>query len=218
MTSSGNIAAIVPAFNEARTIGNIVAGLLAYTPLVIVVDDLSSDDTAERAKRAGAVVVGNVYQRGYDGALNTGFAEAARRGTEVFFTFDADGEHAAEDVPQVLGPILKGVADIVAGQRPYTTHLSEKVFALYTRLRYGVADPLCGFKAYRRAVYDSVGHFDSVESIGTELMLKGIDQGYRLALVPIKSCTRHEDTSRFYRRRFRANLKILKAMFSVIRA
>lgn len=215
MTSSGNAAAVIPAYNEGRTVRTVVAGLRQYVPLVIVVDDGSADATHAEAAAAGAIVLSNTHAKGYDGALNTGFAEAARRGADIIFSFDADGEHASEDVPRLLEPILSGRADIVAGQRPHTTHLSEKIFAIYTRLRYGVGDPLCGFKAYRREVYETVGHFDSVQSIGTELMLKGAARGFRLALVPIELRVRHEDTSRFYRRAFRANLKILKAMLRV---
>lgn len=216
MTFSGNIGAVVPAFNEEKTVGDVVEGLLAHVPLVIVVDDGSTDATRMKAERAGAVVIGNTHYKGYDGALNSGFAEAARRGSEIILSFDADGEHVAEDVPRVLEPILSGKADIVAGQRPHTTHWSEKIFALYTRVRWGVGDPLCGFKAYRRAVYDAVGYFDSVQSIGTELMLKGASRGFRLALVPIELRNRQEDTSRFYIRSFRANMKILRAMVRVL--
>ena len=214
MSSASRVIAVIPAFNEAKTIAAVVAGVRAHVADVIVVDDHSADTTGEEAKRAGAIVVRNATNLGYDGSLNAGFAEAARRGAGIFLTFDADGEHDPADVPRLIAPIAEDRADIVAGQRPRLAGPAEKMFAVYTRLRYGIADPLCGLKAYRRSVYDAVGQFDTVQSIGTELMIKGLHRNFRLALVPI-ALHRRADISRFYARRLRANLKILRAAWRV---
>jgi glycosyltransferase involved in cell wall biosynthesis len=215
MSSASRVIAVIPAFNEAKTIAAVVAGVRAHVADVIVVDDRSTDATAEEAKRAGAIVLRNAANLGYDGSLNAGFAEAARRGADVFLTFDADGEHDPADVPRLIAPIAEDSADIVAGQRPRLASFAEKLFACYTRLRYGIADPLCGLKAYRRSVYDAVGQFDTVQSIGTELMIKGLHKKFRLALVPI-ALHRRTDISRFYARRLRANLKILRAAWRLL--
>jgi len=211
MSSASRVIAVIPAFNEARTIAAVVAGVRARVADVIVVDDHSMDATGEEAKRAGAIVLRNAANLGYDGSLNAGFAEAARRGAGIVLTFDADGEHDPADVPRLIAPIAEDRADIVVGQRPRLAGPAEKIFAFYTRLRYGIADPLCGLKAYRRSVYDAVGQFDTVQSIGTELMIKGLRRNFRLALVPITLHRRADDSSRFYARRLRANLKILRA-------
>jgi glycosyltransferase involved in cell wall biosynthesis len=216
MSSTNRIIAVIPAFNEAKTIAAVVDGLCAHVTEVIVVDDCSSDFTGDEARRAGAVVLRNRSNVGYDGSLNAGFAEAARRGADIILSFDADGQHDAADVPRLVAPIEQGGADIVAGQRPHTTAFAERVFACYTWLRYGIADPLCGLKAYRRSVYDAVGRFDAVQSIGTYLMLKGLRKNFRVALVPIILHERIDDSSRFYARRLRANLKILRAAFRVL--
>lgn len=211
------VVAVIPAYNEAKTIGNVVRGILPFIHAAVVVDDHSSDATREEAHKAGAHVLSHPHNEGYDKTINDGFAEAATLGADVMFTFDADGEHSAQDVPRILEPILSGKADISVGQRPYTTHLAEWFFALYTRMRFGVRDPLCGFKAYRREVYEAVGFFDSLHSIGTELMLRGVRKKFRITTVPIELRQRENDSSRFYRRRFRANLKILKALVAVMR-
>lgn len=216
MSHSEKIVAVIPAYNEAKTVGAVVRGLLPYVTEIVVVDDCSRDATSEEARAAGAIVVRHEHNQGYDKTINDGFAEAAQRDASIIITFDADGEHDAKDVPQVLAPLLAGSADMVAGQRSHTTHFGEKVFALYTGLRYGLHDPLCGLKAYRREVYDAVGFFDSVSSIGTELMLRGAKKGFHLALVPITLHTRVDDNSRFYARRFRANLKILRALWRIL--
>lgn len=214
--SAGSVIAVVPAFNESKTVYDVVAGLLTKVSKVIVVDDGSADNTREQAERAGAVVLSNTGAKGYDGALNTGFAEAARLGAGIILSFDADGEHASEDVPRVLEPIISGKADVSLGQRPHITHLGEKIYALYTRLRWGIRDPLCGFKAYSAEAYRAVGHFDTVQSIGTELMLCAASRGFRLAFVPIELRERKDDSSRFYSRAFRANIKIIRAMLRVL--
>lgn len=216
MSHSEKIVAVIPAYNEAKTIGTVVRGLAPHVSEIVVIDDCSNDATPEEARAAGATVVRHEHNQGYDKTINDGFREAAERGATIIMTFDADGEHDANDVPRILAPLIAGTADMVAGQRPHTTHFAEKIFALYTTLRYGLRDPLCGFKAYRREVYDAVGFFDSVSSIGTELMLRGAKKGFRLALVPIALHARIDDNSRFYARRFRANLKILRAMWRVI--
>jgi glycosyltransferase involved in cell wall biosynthesis len=215
MCSASRVVAVIPAFNESNTIAAVVAGVRAYVDDVVVVDDHSADTTGEAAKGAGAIVVRNAANLGYDGSLNAGFAEAARRGAGIVLTFDADGEHDPADVPRLVGPIAEDRADIVAGQRPHLAGFAEKIFAVYTRLRYGIADPLCGLKAYRRSVYDAVGQFDTVQSIGTELMIRGLHRNFRLALVPI-ALHRRADVSRFYRRRLGANLKILRAAWRVL--
>lgn len=214
--TSPKIIAVIPAYNEGKTIRAVIEGLRPYVSEVVVVDDKSSDNTSSEAQAAGAVVLRHEVNGGYDKTIDDGFIEAAKRGADIIFTFDADGEHAAEDVPRVLKPILSDEADMVAGQRPHTTHVGEKIFAVYTGIRYNVRDPLCGFKAYSRAVYDAVGHFDTTQSIGTELMLKGLAKGFRLVLVPIELRTRVDDTSRFYKQNFRANMKIVKAMWRVL--
>jgi glycosyltransferase involved in cell wall biosynthesis len=215
MSSASRVVAVIPAFNEAKTIAAVVAGVRTHVADIIVVDDHSADTTGEEAKRAGAIVIRNAANLGYDGSLNAGFAEAARRGAGIVLTFDADGEHDPADVPRLIAPIAEDRADIVAGQRPRLAGFAEKIFAVYTRLRYGIADPLCGLKAYRRSVYDAVGQFDTVQSIGTELMIRGLQRNFRLALVPI-ALHRRADISRFYARRLRANLKILRAAWRLL--
>jgi glycosyltransferase involved in cell wall biosynthesis len=214
MSSASRVVAVIPAFNEAKTIAAVVTDLRAHVADVVVVDDHSADATGEEAKRAGAIVVRNAANLGYDGSLNAGFAEAACRGAGIILTFDADREHDPADVPRLIAPIAQDRADIVAGQRPRMAGFAENIFALYTRRRYGIADPLCGLKAYRRSVYDAVGQFDTVQSIGTELMIKGLHRNFRLVLVPI-ALHRRTDISRFYARRLRANLKILRAAWRV---
>ena len=214
--TSPKIIAVIPAYNEEKTVGSVVRGLKPHVSEIILVDDHSSDKTAEAARAAGAVVIRQEKNLGYDASLNAGFKAAALRGADIFITLDADGEHDVRDVPRVLAPILSGTADISLGQRPRARHIAESIFSLYTRVHWGVPDALCGLKAYSRKVYDSVVHFDSVTSIGTELMIRGITRGFRFSLVPITLHSRAYDNSRFYAFNVRGNLRILRAMIRVL--
>lgn len=203
---------VIPAFNEETTITDVVHSLIGVVDAVVVVDDASSDATAERARSAGADVVRHSQNAGYDASLNDGFARAAELGADVMVTSDADGQHKPEDIPRVVAPIAANQADVVLSVRPGITRFGELILAAYTNWRYGIRDPLSGMKAYRRTVYDRAGHFDTLKSIGTQLSVEAVQLGYRLAFVPITILPRDTgDTSRFYVRRLRGNLRIIGA-------
>ena len=202
------VAIVVPALNESRTIGAVVTGALrSGTP--IVVDDGSTDDTGDRARAAGATVVRHDANRGYDGALNSGFARAAEIGCEYVITLDADGQHDPSIIDRFIAA-LDGGADVAVGIRHRRQRIGESLFAMIARVRWGLRDPLCGMKAYRVDVYRELGHFDSYGSIGTELALFAAKRGKRIVQIPLTTRDR-ADAPRFGRR-FSANMRILRAM------
>lgn len=203
------VGVVIPAFNEAATIGHVVAAASRFGR-PIVVDDGSSDDTARRAEDAGAAIVRHSANRGYDGALNSGFARAFDLGCEYVVTVDADGQHDQTTLqPFILA--LENGADVVVGIRDRRARLAEILFAWVTTARWGIRDPLCGVKAYRIAVWKELGHFDSYQSIGTELSLYAAASGKRIAQLPVKTRDR-SDAPRFGRR-FAANGRILRALW-----
>ena len=109
---------VIAAFNEAATIGGVLSELLAAGfPHVVVVDDGSSDRTRARARAGGAITLRHVINRGQGAALQTGIAYAVAAGADVIVTFDADGQHCADDVPYLVEPIASGRAAIALGSR-----------------------------------------------------------------------------------------------------
>lgn len=109
---------VVPAFNEASVIGDVVTDLRAEFSHVVVVDDGSRDDTAAVALRAGAHVVPHPVNLGQGAALQTGVEYARTRpGAEVFATFDADGQHRVADVVTMIDRLRRDDLDIVIGTR-----------------------------------------------------------------------------------------------------
>src|SRR5262245_56266980 len=93
---------LIPALNCAGTIERTVRETLAYVPLVLVVDDGSTDDTAARAGAAGAAVVSHGENRGKGAALETGFAWHHARHVRRVVTMDGDGQHLASEIPGLL--------------------------------------------------------------------------------------------------------------------
>ena len=89
---------VIAAYNEEGAIGRVVSELRQVYANVVVVDDGSVDETWQRARDAGAVVLRHIINRGQGAALQTGIAYALARGAQIVITFDADGQHRVEDI------------------------------------------------------------------------------------------------------------------------
>jgi len=200
---------IIPAYNESATIERVVREILPFG-VAIVVDDASSDGTGMLAQNAGALVVRHEANRGYDAALNSGFARAVEEKLDYVVTMDADGQHSGELIGQYLKLLEEG-ADVVAGVRPQKARVSEKMFALTTRIRYGIHDPLCGMKGYRMSLYRAAGHFDRYGSVGTELMIFAAKKKFRIVEISVPVRKRAGGSPR-YGSILKANWKIFRAM------
>ncbi len=118
-------AVVIPAYNESKAIGKVVAEVRAFFPRVFVIDDGSSDDTAASAKKAGATVLSHVINRGQGAALATGIAAALADGAQIVVTFDADGQMDPADLSSLVAPIEAGFCDVVLGSRFLKRHGSD---------------------------------------------------------------------------------------------
>ncbi|MBU2538878.1 MAG: glycosyltransferase family 2 protein [Proteobacteria bacterium] len=204
------IGIVIPALNEAATIGWVVSNVLPYG-VPIVVDDGSRDETGEAASSLGASVVRHPANRGYDQALNSGFSHAEALGCEYVITMDADGQHDPTILHEFIQALDNG-ADVVIGVRDRHQRLAEYIFAWVAAKKWGISDPLCGMKAYRINIYKELGHFDSYDSIGTELALYAAKNGKHIAQLPVK--TRERIDAPRFGRRFSANRRILYALWA----
>ena len=203
------LAVVIPAYCEERTIAAVVRAAREHAE-VIVVDDCSHDATGERANEAGATVVRNEVNQGYDGTLSAGFAAAAAADFTHVVTLDADGEHDPALVAAFKAALLDRRVALVLGVRPRKQRLAETVMGLVIRWRFGAYDILCGMKGYDLALWQTNGGFDHHEGIGTELAVNALKAG-----VPFKEIrvggTPRADAPRFDRR-LRANLRIFRAL------
>ena len=155
--------AIVPAFNEAGMVGRVIRDIRKHAPDfdIVVVDDGSTDGTADIAAAHGAIVVRLPFNLGIGGAVQTGFQYAWRNGYEIAVRVDGDGQHDPSQLAKILAPVVAGEADIVVGSRfvggeGYRSSRSRRagirilawVVSLLVRQR--VTDTTSGFQALNR--------------------------------------------------------------------
>ncbi|WP_417317864.1 glycosyltransferase family 2 protein [Emcibacter sp.] len=208
-----HIAIIIPALDEENTIAIVVKAVMSYGD-VIVVDDGSMDQTAKTAREAGAQVVSHPLNQGYDMALFSGFSHAIEQGYQICLSIDADNQHCPDCIPELVRPLQEGQAIVSIGVRPKPARLSEALFRLYTRARWGIRDILCGMKAYDTEALKNYIHIFRHPTIGTGVTLAAARKGeaiYQLDM-PVRE---REDTPRIGRV-LRANWIIFKAMLGDI--
>jgi glycosyltransferase involved in cell wall biosynthesis len=151
---------IVPAYNEESSIQEISKSLQRIYPTstVLVIDDGSSDSTAEFARNSGAIVISLINNLGIGGAVQTGLKYALRNNYKIAVQFDADGQHLADEVKKIITPIYEGKADYVIGSRwlldhGYSGKFSRKTGiwilskAISIKLNQKITDPTSGFRA-----------------------------------------------------------------------
>lgn len=116
---TGKVLVAVPAYNEVGTVGQVVAAVLRENPDVdvLVVDDGSVDQTADMARRCGAVVVTLPFNVGVGGAMRTAFLYAVENNYSVVVQVDADGQHPPDGIPHLCETLARDNADVVVGAR-----------------------------------------------------------------------------------------------------
>ena len=190
------ISIIIPAYNEAAGIGNVLEGLRDWRARaeIIVVDDASTDHTAEIAERAGVRVIRHRVNKGYGAALKTGIRAASG---DIIVTIDADGEHDAAQISRLLDAM--GDNDMVVGARGKGSHaplirrpgkwLLSKVANYLAQT--DIPDLNSGFRAVRKDVVKLFLHIlPNGFSFSTTLTLALFKEGYNIAYVPIKTSPR----------------------------
>ena len=189
------VAVVIPAFQAAATVGDVVARARRALPgaPVIVVDDGSTDGTASTASAAGAQVVLHETNRGKGAALQTGLEAAAAHGATVVVTLDADGQHPPEEIPRLVEPIAQGQADLVLGARAQTRPMPVRrrlTNWISSRLasRIGgqrVSDAQTGFRAFAWTVTEFVRPTEARYEYETAFLLDALAFGFQVASVPI---------------------------------
>lgn len=160
------VAIVIPAYNEAKSIGQVVVNLVKLNYQVIVVDDGSSDDTFKIATTHGAVVLRHIINRGYGAALRTGTDYAFSKGAEVVVHFDADGQFDPAEVDKFIKVITAGQAEVVLGSRflgqhinmPISRYITLKIGIIFTWLVSGIklTDTHNGFRAFTKSAWQSL--------------------------------------------------------------
>jgi glycosyltransferase involved in cell wall biosynthesis len=194
-----NTIAIVPAFNEEHTVGDVVRDLAAVGIPACVVDDGSSDQTTARAREAGATVLSLPINLGVGGALRCGFRWAVDQGFDVAVQVDADGQHDPAQVQLLLGELDRQGADMAVGSRFLSgsgeyevsrgrrlgMRVLERRAAAATGTR--IVDSTSGFRAIRRPLLDRFADDYPVEYLGdtVEALILAGQYGARVVEVPV---------------------------------
>lgn len=197
--------AAMPAYNEERSIAKMVLGCKKYVDLVVVVDDGSSDATAEIAEALGAHIVRHPKNQGYGGALRSCFETARKLDADKMVIIDSDGQHDPAEIPKLLEPLNDGT-DIVIGSRfcdgnghnvPAYRKVGMKVLDTATNFAGGisVSDSQSGYRAYGKRAIGSIRITDDGMSAGSEILLQIKDKDLKFKEVPICCSYDVEDTS-----------------------
>lgn len=203
------IVAIVPAWNEEGAIAGVVDEIKSFDPgiEVVVVDDASSDATADVAEAQGATVLRLLFNVGIGGAVQTGFRYARDEGYAVAVRLDGDGQHDAAELDKLLAPIRAGNADLVIGSRfvdpggtyrpPLARRLGIRVFARTVSLLGGqrVTDTTSGFVALNRRAIELFAEEFPHDYPEVEATLVALRSGLRLAQVQVDMRERQAGTS-----------------------
>jgi len=152
---------VIPAYNEARTISQVISQVKSQGLEVVVIDDGSADQTGSLARQAGAKVLTHLINLGQGAALQTGILFALNQEADIIVTFDADGQLRPEEISRLTEPLLLGRLDVVLGSRflgpgrqsvPFFRQLVLKLAVAVTRVYTGlkITDTHNGFRALAR--------------------------------------------------------------------
>jgi glycosyltransferase involved in cell wall biosynthesis len=188
------IVALIPAYNEEEGIQPVIEGASQFLP-VWVVDDGSSDRTAEVAQATGAHVIRQIPNQGKGCALKNGFRQALTAGVEAVVTLDADGQHLPQEIQRFLAKYAETRADLIIGQRdfsqmPTIRRLSNTIGrSLFSwALRTPVSDNQSGYRLISTRLMQAM--LDSQESgfeLEVEMVVVCVLKKYRLEWVPIST-------------------------------
>ncbi len=167
MEAERKIAVIIPAYNEEQSIGDVVASIrrLGTGYDAIVINDNSTDKTAEVARRAGALVIELPCNLGIGGAVQTGYKFARQRGYDACIQVDGDGQHPADQIPRLIQTLFYEGYDVVIGSRFVTDSKYEisfmrllgiRILSFFLKVTTGldIKDTTSGFRAINRKVME----------------------------------------------------------------
>jgi glycosyltransferase involved in cell wall biosynthesis len=186
----------IPALNEEVAIGSIVLRSLKYAEGAVVIDDGSTDRTAEIASLAGATVISHRNNQGKGTSIKDIFAYAMAIKADILVLIDADGQHDPDELPRLVEPLLKGEADMVIGSRfldgianhvPKYRRFGQEALTMVTNIASGmnVTDTQSGFRAFTKKAYDCFSFGHNGMAVESEMIVDAVAAGLKIREVPI---------------------------------
>jgi glycosyltransferase involved in cell wall biosynthesis len=215
--SKSKIAAVIPAYNEEKHIGDVVRRTRQKLDDVLVVDDGSADKTADRAREAGAEVTVHEINRGKGETIKTGLRHWLDRQFDFVVVLDADGQHRPEEIERfvtaalsadepklILGTRMNDVSSMPLIRRIVNRWMSERISAVCGQ---EIPDTQCGFRMLHRQLIPELLSGSARFDYETEMLIIASRKGFRIVSVPISTVYSDEvssihpvrDTIRFFK-------------------
>jgi len=187
--------ACIPAHNEESHIENLVKSAKNHVDSVVVCDDGSTDNTANIAKNAGAIVISHKTNKGYGASVISLFNYARENNVDAMITIDGDGQHNPDQIPLLLNTMSQHNVDVVIGSRFLNPNIEAPGYRqrgikiITSTANYGtdlkVSDSQSGFRSYSKIAINAIHPTEEGMSVSTEILLKISNKGLSLAEVPI---------------------------------
>ena len=198
------VCVVIPAYNEATVIGEVVKSARevflkskkAYDIDIVVVNDGSKDETANEAKKGGAIVINHILNSGAGSATLTGLTYARQHNYDIAATMDADGQHAPDDVLEGIKSIDQGNADLLIGSRLIDSRgmskikvLGNKGLSLFTYLLFGinVTDSQSGLRIFSKRAIDGLQWKSTGYEFCSEMIWRAKQARMNVSEYPIKA-------------------------------
>lgn len=184
---------IIPAYNESKTIADVVQHAKKYSKNIIVVDDGSKDRTSEIAEKEKVIVLRHIINLGKGAALKTGCEYAIKKGAKMLILLDGDGQHSPSNIPEFVKKLEE--YDIVFGMR----RLNRKMPLLRRVGNWGInriirflfkvkiEDAMCGYRAFRSEVYEKIKWKSSGYEVEAEMLANAGKHHLRAVQLPVET-------------------------------
>jgi glycosyltransferase involved in cell wall biosynthesis len=187
---------IIPAYNEARHIAELIKEVKIYALEIVVIDDGSKDDTSGIAQKAGARVIRNGINQGKGASLKKGFSDALQGGFDAVIVMDGDGQHLPEEIPHFLEAAQSSSAGIFVGNRmrnyksmPLERLLTNKFMSWLVSVITGqhIPDSQCGYRLLKRELLEKLVLKTSNYEIESEMLIQAARLGFKIEAVRIRT-------------------------------
>ena len=195
------ICVVIPTYNEAKTITDIIRGIRKQGLDTVVIDDGSQDNTFEIATENGAVVLRNKNNEGKGASLIKGFGYAQDNNFDAVITMDGDGQHLPEEIPYFIRLAKYSNSGIFIGNRmlktkrmPFVRVFTNRFMSWLISFMAGqsIPDTQCGFRLIKKEVLEKINFKTSKYETESEIIIKASRLGFKIESVPIKTIYKGE--------------------------
>jgi len=220
------VIAVIPAYNEEKTIAKVVLQTKKYVDTVVVGDDGSNDMTGEIARALGAIVIRNNGNKGKGYTLKRLFMKALELGADIVVALDADGQHDPRHIPRLIEPLINGQADMAIGSRyaglpprkiPLYRRIGLKIIGLFHKpVIREIKDTQSGYRAYTRKVVETLARELQTTGYGTETEQVYLAKKYNWRIIEVPVTITYETEKPSKKHPVRHATEILASLLKLV--